>query len=133
MAKVRVGVLCRLLGIVAALVLALPTVAHGVRGGLAALAPPALSATAPAGPRTSQPAVTAHEHPDSVAVHCQQRHGGRSAATVSAPMPLSTPLSTSCPVRTVGGLTVTGPQTGRQAVPLSRSGELPVRHRSFRC
>ncbi|TJZ42717.1 hypothetical protein FCH28_32955 [Streptomyces piniterrae] len=140
MAKVRADRLGRLLLIVATIVLALPTVLHGVRGGVAALTPPALAADSPGhhwepppGQRAGHPTFSTDGHPDAAAVHCQQRHGGRSPATASAPVPLSTPLSTSAPVRAVGGRAVSAPLTGRQAVPLSRSGELPVHHSVFRC
>ncbi|MFH8571872.1 hypothetical protein [Streptomyces sp. NPDC017993] len=132
MAKVRVGILCRLLAILAAVVLALPALAEGAYGKAVAAAAPAFAATA-ATPRAAQLAVDAAEHQETGADRCQSRRGGRSAATVSAPAPLSTPLSTATPVRPVSGLAVTVPLTGRQAVPLSRSGELPVRHRAFRC
>ncbi|MFJ6748469.1 hypothetical protein ACIQNI_09785 [Streptomyces sp. NPDC091266] len=130
MAKIRVGALCRFLLIVAAVVLALP----------AAAALPALVERAPAygtaGPAASSDvpqALDATDHPESAADRCQPRRGGRSAPAASAPTPLSTPLSTACSVRPVGGSAVTVPLAARQAVPLSRSGELPVRYGVFRC
>ncbi|MFG2893751.1 hypothetical protein [Streptomyces sp. NPDC048248] len=132
MAKVRVGVLCRLLAILAAVVMALPALADGTYGGVAAAAAPAFAASATA-PRAAQLAVDAVEHQETGADRCQPRRGGRSTATVPIPAPLSTPLSTTTPVHPVSGLAVTVPLTGRQAVPLSRSGELPVQHRAFRC
>ncbi|UQA93895.1 hypothetical protein [Streptomyces halobius] len=140
MAKIQVGVFCRLVALAAAVILGLPTVVHGVRGGFSALTPSAFAAvgTSPAchwetapGQRVGHPARAADEHHGTV--HCRPRHGGRALATVSVPGPLSTPLSTSAPVPEVGGLAVTAPLTGRQAVPLSRSGELPVHHSVFRC
>ncbi|AJT65288.3 hypothetical protein T261_3623 [Streptomyces lydicus] len=79
-------------------------------------------------------ALDLHEHhPQAGPDRCRPRRGGRSAAAVSVPPPLSTPLSTACPVRDTDGPPGSVPLTGQRAVPLSRSGELPVQHRVFRC
>lgn len=133
MAKIRVGGLGRLLLIVVAVVLALPTFIDGAYGEGAATAPGRNNA---AGTGTSGIAPTASddsEHPDSATDRCQPRRSGRSTATVAAPAPPGTPVSTVEPVRPEGGRGVTAALTGRQAVPLSRSGELPVQHGVFRC
>ncbi|MFI2190247.1 hypothetical protein [Streptomyces sioyaensis] len=144
MAKTRVGRIGRLLLIVVALVLALPAVAGGAYGE-------SVSATAKSAARSDSPdsdspdsdsgdspddvqwASKTSEHPESGADRCRTRHGGRSTATVSAPHPPRTTVSSAGPVRTESGLSVTVPLTGRRAVPLSRSGELPVRHLVIRC
>ncbi|REK85661.1 hypothetical protein DY245_36750 [Streptomyces inhibens] len=141
MAKIRVGRLGRLLLIVVAVVLALPTATEGVYGEIAAAAR-ATNRAAGAGTGTGSGTGSSgvapvasddSEHPESGADRCQPRRGGGSTATVTAPTPPGTTVSTAGPVRTEGGLRVTVPLTGRQAVPLSRSGELPVHHRVFRC
>ncbi|MFI1161784.1 hypothetical protein [Streptomyces sioyaensis] len=146
MAKTRVGRIGRLLLIVVALVLALPAIAGGAYGE-------SVSATSRSAARSDSPdsdspdsdsrdsdsrddtqwASDTSEHPASGADRCRTRHGGRSTATVSAPHPPRTTVSSAGPVRTEGGLSVTVPLTGRRAVPLSRSGELPVRHLVIRC
>ncbi|UKY51956.1 hypothetical protein [Streptomyces inhibens] len=139
MAKIRVGRLGRLLLIVVAVVLALPTATEGVYGEIAAAAAAMNRASGTGtGSGTGSSGVApmasdASEHPESGADRCQPRRGGGSTATVTAPTPPGTTVSTAGPVRTEGGLRVTVPLTGRQAVPLSRSGELPVHHRVFRC
>ncbi|MEU9121157.1 hypothetical protein AB0C96_15105 [Streptomyces sp. NPDC048506] len=134
MAKIRVGRLGRLLLIVVAVVLALPLVANGAYGERAAAAP-ARSGTAGAGsPDTAPTASDAAEHPEKATDRCQPRRSGRSTATVAVPTPSGTPVSTAQRVRTEAGPAgINAALTGRQAVPLSRSGELPVHHLVFRC
>ncbi|MEU7434385.1 hypothetical protein AB0B07_26665 [Streptomyces sioyaensis] len=146
MAKTRAGRIGRLLLIVVALVLALPAIAGGAYGE-------SVSATAKSTARSASPdsdspdsespdgdspddvqwASKTSEHPESGTDRCRTRHGGRSTATVSAPHPPRTTVSSAGPVRTESGLSVTVPLTGRRAVPLSRSGELPVQHLVIRC
>ncbi|MFE0629818.1 hypothetical protein ACFW3D_22990 [Streptomyces sp. NPDC058864] len=59
--------------------------------------------------------------------------------TVSVPAPASAPRGSAGTDETVPvedaqvSAAVTAPRTARQAVPLSRSGELPVAHGAFRC
>lgn len=59
--------------------------------------------------------------------------------TVSVPAPASAPRGATGTDETVPvddaqvSAAVTAPRTARQAVPLSRSGELPVAHGAFRC
>ncbi|MCF3178104.1 hypothetical protein IPZ61_32965 [Streptomyces sioyaensis] len=146
MAKTRAGRIGRLLLIVVALVLALPAIAGGAYGE--SVSATAKSAARSASPDSDSPdsdspdgdspddvqwASKSSEHPESGADRCRTRHGGRSTATVSAPHPPRTTVSSAGPVRTESGLSVTVPLTGRRAVPLSRSGELPVRHLVIRC
>ncbi|MFI0908477.1 hypothetical protein ACH4TE_33935 [Streptomyces sioyaensis] len=136
MAKTRAGRIGRLLLIVVALVLALPAVAGGAYGesGSATANSAARSASPDSdSPDDAQWASDTSEHPESGADRCRTRHGGRSTTTVSAPHPPRTTVSSAGPVRTGSGLSVTVPLTGRRAVPLSRSGELPVRHLVIRC
>jgi len=151
MAKTRAGRICRLLLIVVALVLALPAVAGGAYGESVSAAaknaarsgPPDSDSPASDSPASDsrdsgspddvQWASKTSEHPESGADRCRGRHGGRSTATVSAPHPPRTTVSSAGPVRTESGLSVTVPLTGRRAVPLSRSGELPVQHLVIRC
>ncbi|MEJ8649784.1 hypothetical protein WKI65_17235 [Streptomyces sp. MS1.AVA.3] len=133
MAKIRVGGLGRFLLIVVAVVLALPALAEGAYGQSPAAAPATNGATRAGSAGTTTMASDTSEHPESGSDRCPPRRGGRSTATVSAPTPPVTTVSTAGPVRTDGGLRVTVPLTGRQAVPLSRSGELPVHHLVFRC
>ncbi|MGW7492011.1 hypothetical protein [Streptomyces sp. NPDC054786] len=133
MAKTRVGGLGRLLLIVMAVVLALPALAEGAYGESASAARAANGAVRPGSAGTASLASDTSEHPESGGDRCQPRRCGRSTATVSAPTPPVTTVSTTGPVHTGGGLSVTVPLTGRQAVPLSRSGELPVHHLVFRC
>ncbi|TXC95529.1 hypothetical protein [Streptomyces sp. ISID311] len=146
MAKTRAGRIGRLLLIVVALVLALPAIAGGAYGeSVSATAKSAARSASPdsASPDSDSPdgdspddvqwASKTSEHPESGADRCRTRHGGRSTATVSAPHPPRTTVSSAGPVRTESGLSVTVPLTGRRAVPLSRSGELPVRHLVIRC
>ncbi|MFG2831604.1 hypothetical protein ACGFWI_29730 [Streptomyces sp. NPDC048434] len=133
MAKTRVGGLGRLLLIVMAVVLALPTLAEGAYGESASAAPAANGAVRPGPAGTAPLASDTSEHPEPGGDRCQPRRGGRSTAMVSAPRPPVTTVSTTGPVHTECGLRVTVPLTGRQAVPLSRSGELPVHHLVFRC
>ncbi|SOE11980.1 hypothetical protein SAMN06272775_2969 [Streptomyces sp. 2323.1] len=146
MAKTRAGRIGRLLLIVVALVLALPAIAGGAYGeSVSATAKSAAHSASPgsASPDSDSPdgdspddvqwASKTSEHPESGADRCRTRHGGRSTATVSAPHPPRTTVSSAGPVRTESGLSVTVPLTGRRAVPLSRSGELPVRHLVIRC
>lgn len=134
MAKIRVRGLGRLLLIVMAVLLALPMGAEGVYGERTAAAP----ATSPAG-RTGAPGPTpwasdpSSEEPESGSDRCPPRRDGRSTAAVSAPTPPLTTVSTAAPARSGGALRLTAPLTGRQAVPVSRSGELPVQHAVFRC
>ncbi|QTZ93381.1 hypothetical protein [Streptomyces auratus] len=151
MAKTRAGRIGRLLLIVVALVLALPAIAGGAYGE--SVSATTKSATRSASPDSDSPdgaspdgaspdgaspddvqwASKTSEHPESGADRCRTRHGGRSTATVSAPHPPRTTVSSAGPVRTESGLSVTVPLTGRRAVPLSRSGELPVQHLVIRC
>ncbi|MEU5546513.1 hypothetical protein AB0G85_29575 [Streptomyces sioyaensis] len=141
MAKTRAGRIGRLLLIVVALVLALPAIAGGAYGE--SVSATAKSAARSASPDSDSPdggspddvqwASKTSEHPESGADRCRTRHGGRSTATVSAPHPPRTTVSSAGPVRTESGLSVTVPLTGRRAVPLSRSGELPVQHLVIRC
>ncbi|MFD5735388.1 hypothetical protein ACFWIY_21545 [Streptomyces sioyaensis] len=146
MAKTRAGRIGRLLLIVVALVLALPAIAGGAYGE--SVSATAKSTTRSASPDSDSPdgaspdgaspddvqwASKTSEHPESGADRCRTRHGGRSTATVSAPHPPRTTVSSAGPVRTESGLSVTVPLTGRRAVPLSRSGELPVQHLVIRC
>ncbi|PBC84165.1 hypothetical protein SAMN05428945_1211 [Streptomyces sp. 2224.1] len=137
MAKIRVRGLGRLLLIVVTVVLALSLGAEAVYGEHASAAPAMNGAgrTAPSGtdPRASD--TSASEHPESGSDRCPPRRDGRSAASVSAPTPPVTTVSTAGRGRdrTEGGLGLTAPLTGRQAVPLTRSGELPLQHAVFRC
>lgn len=151
MAKTRAGRIGRLLLIVVALVLALPAIAGGAYGE--SVSATAKSAARSASPDSDSPdsdspdsvspdgdspddvqwASKTSEHPESGTDRCRTRHGGRSTATVSAPHPPRTTVSSAGPVRTESGLSVTVPLTGRRAVPLSRSGELPVQHLVIRC
>ncbi|MFH8685131.1 hypothetical protein [Streptomyces lydicus] len=134
MAAIQVRGLGRLLLLVVALVLALPLVAGGAYGERAAAPPVGKGATGAESPGSAAPVASDPSgHPEAAGDRCQPRRGGRSAATLCAPAPPGTPVSTAGPVRTEGGLRATAPLTGRQAVPLSRSGELPVRHLVFRC
>ncbi|MFE7546279.1 hypothetical protein [Streptomyces platensis] len=133
MAKIRVRGLGRLLLIVMAVLLALPMGAEGVYGEPAAAAP----ATSGAG-RTGPPGPTpwasdSSENPESGSDRCPPRRDGRSTASVSAPTPPLTTVSTAAPARTGGALRLTAPLTGRRAVPVSSSGELPLQHAVFRC
>ncbi|MFE6742135.1 hypothetical protein [Streptomyces tubercidicus] len=130
MTTLRVHGFGRLLLIVMAVLLALPMGAEGVYGAPAAAAP-ITGRTAPPAPTSSvsDPA----ENPESGSDRCPPRRDGRSSAAVSAPTPPLTTVSTAAPVRTGGGLPLTAPLTGRRAVPVSRSGELPVQHLVFRC
>ncbi|MGW7576764.1 hypothetical protein [Streptomyces sp. NPDC054765] len=140
MAKIRVGGLGRLLLIVVAvalalpaLALALPALAEGAYGRSPAATPATNSATQGGSPGTALRASDTSEHPEYGVDRCRLRHGRRSVATVSAPTPRGTTVSAAGPVRTGDGLSATVALTGRQAVPLSRSGELPVLHLVFRC
>lgn len=136
MAKTRAGRIGRLLLIVVALVLALPAIAGGAYGeSVSATAKSAARSDSPDSdsPDDAQWASDTSEHPASGADRCGTRHGGRSTATVSAPHPPRTTVSSAGPVRTESGLSVTVALTGRRAVPLSRSGDLPVRHLVIRC
>ncbi|WP_310728739.1 hypothetical protein [Streptomyces sp. N2A] len=73
-------------------------------------------------------------HPHAAREGCPARRGGRSTGSLCAPAPSGKAVSTAAPVWTVqGGSAISAPLTGRQAVPLSRSGELPVHHLVFRC
>lgn len=73
-------------------------------------------------------------HPHAAREGCPARRGGRSTGSLCAPVPSGKAVSTAAPVGTVqGGSAISAPLTGRQAVPLSRSGELPVHHLVFRC
>ncbi|MEU5214353.1 hypothetical protein [Streptomyces sp. NPDC020742] len=130
MATIRVGGLGRLLLILLAVVLALPLCADGAYGARRT------AASSSAGPRSTDAAPVASEgseHPEVAAHRCPPRRSGRSAATLCAPTPPGTPVSTSEPERTEAGVGIAAPLTGRQAVPVSRSGELPVHHGVFRC
>ncbi|MFF8788466.1 hypothetical protein [Streptomyces sp. NPDC015125] len=137
MAKIRVRGLGRLLLIVVTVVLALSLGADAVYGEHAAAAPVTSGAgrTAPSG--TDPRASDTSENPESGSDRCPPRRDGRSTASVSAPMPPVTTVSTAGRGRgrgrTEGGLSLTAPLTGRQAVPLTRSGELPLQHAVFRC
>ncbi|MFD5399398.1 hypothetical protein ACFWJW_34980 [Streptomyces sp. NPDC127097] len=133
MAKIRVRGLGRLLLIVMAVLLALPLGAEGVYGERATAAPVTSGAgrTGPAGPTPW--ASDSSENPESGSDRCPPRRDGRSTAAVSAPAPPLTTVSTAAPARTGGALRLTAPLTGRQAVPVSSSGELPVQHAVFRC
>ncbi|AZS73435.1 hypothetical protein DDE74_23005 [Streptomyces lydicus] len=135
MAKIRVRGLGRLLLIVMAVLLALPLGADGVYGERATAAPASTGAGRTGSPGTapwaSDPAET--ENPESGSDRCPPRRDGRSTASLSAPTPPVTTVSTTAPARTGGGLHLTAPLTGRRAVPVSRSGELPLQHLVFRC
>ncbi|MCF3148475.1 hypothetical protein [Streptomyces platensis] len=133
MAKIRVRGLGRLLLIVMAVLLALPMDAEGVYGERTPAAPASSGAgrTGPAGPTPW--ASDSSENPESGSDRCPPRRDGRSTASVSAPTPPLTTVSTAAPARTGGRLHLTAPLTGRRAVPVSRSGELPVQHAVFRC
>ncbi|MEU8787324.1 hypothetical protein [Streptomyces sp. NPDC048637] len=134
MAKIRVHGLGRLLLIVMAVLLALPMGADGVYGESATAAPASNGAGRTGSPGTVPWASDPAENPESGSDRCPPRRDGRSSASVSAPTPPGTTVSTAArPVRTGGGLHLTAPLTGRRAVPLSRSGELPVQHLVFRC
>ncbi|MCZ1008244.1 hypothetical protein [Streptomyces lydicus] len=137
MAKIRVRGLGRLLLIVVTVVLALSLGAEAVYGEHAPAAPATNGAgrTAPSGtdPRASD--TSASEHPESGSDRCPPRRDGRSTSSVTAPTPPVTAVSTAGRGRegTGGGLRLTVPLTGRQAVPLMRSGELALQHAVFRC
>ncbi|GAU71653.1 hypothetical protein SSP35_70_00030 [Streptomyces sp. NBRC 110611] len=148
MAKVRVDGLGRLLLIVVSVVLALPTVAGGAYEEHAAAVPARTSAIgagprdpAPTGSRDPAPmAADAPDHPKYSADRGHPRHSSghprrssRASVAYAAHGRSVTPVSTAEPVWTDGGTGITAPLTGRQAVPLSRSGELPVHHGVFRC
>ncbi|WP_411145728.1 hypothetical protein [Streptomyces sp. x-80] len=134
MAKVRAGRVGRLLLIIAAVVLALSSVGGGGRERAAAAALlPEIAADGRVTPRTAQFARDSAEHPEPGVDRCRARRGGRFTAAAGAPSPPAAQPATAGPARTAGGPTVTGPLTGRRAVPLSRSGELPVRHGVVRC
>ncbi|MFG2225923.1 hypothetical protein [Streptomyces sp. NPDC048644] len=132
----RTAALVRLLLVAIALILSVPAAPPGTYGASAArlVAPVAANLPGPSGtsaPRTSAVARDAEE--ESVGERIQPRRSGRSVAAPSAPTPHSVPLPSSAPVRTAGGLALTASLTARHAVPLARSGELPVRHGVFRC
>ncbi|WP_189100545.1 hypothetical protein [Streptomyces kronopolitis] len=131
MAKTRAGRLGRLLLLVVALVLALPAAA----GGAYAASGPATAKSAARGaaPYDAPWASDTDDHQESGADRCRTRHGGRSTAAVSVPVPPRTTASQAGPLRAEGGLNRTAALTGRRAVPVARSGELPVRHLVFRC
>lgn len=136
MAKIRVRGLGRLLLIVVTVVLALSLGTDAVYGEHAPAAAPATigaGRTAPSGtePRASDSSTA--ESPESGSDRCPTRREGRSTASVTAPTPPVTTVSTADRGRTEGGLRLTAPLTGRQAVPLTRSGELPLQHAVFRC
>ncbi|MFF4607670.1 hypothetical protein ACFY12_33645 [Streptomyces sp. NPDC001339] len=152
MAKIRVDGLGRLLLIVVAVVLALPTVAGGTYEESAAAVPAragSVGAGTGTGPGDPAPmgspdpapmAADAPDHPKYSADRGHPRHSsghprrnGRSSVACAAQGRSVTPVSTAEPVRTNGGTGITAALTGRQAVPLSRSGELPVHHGVFRC
>ncbi|MFG2290545.1 hypothetical protein ACGFOU_31255 [Streptomyces sp. NPDC048595] len=133
MAKIQVGRFVRLLLILMAVVLALPTAADGAFGTDAAAAPARHSASGAGSASTAPVASDPSEDGEAALGRCLPRRGGRAAATVCVPAPPGTAVSTDAPVRTEGGLRLAAPLTGRQAVPVSRSGELPVHHLVFRC
>ncbi|MFI7101688.1 hypothetical protein ACIBK8_20240 [Streptomyces sp. NPDC050161] len=133
----RTAALVRLLLVAIAFLLSVPAAPPGTYGASAArpVAPVAANLPGPSGisaPRTSAVAHDAEEE-ESVGERIQPRRSGRSVAAPSAPTPHSVPLPSSAPVRTAGGLALTAPLTARHAVPLTRSGELPVQHGVFRC
>ncbi|MFE1173502.1 hypothetical protein [Streptomyces sp. NPDC058773] len=133
MAKIRVHGFGRLLLIVMAVLLALPMGADGVYGERAT-ATTALNAAGRTGPPGPAPSASdPSENPESGGDRCPPRRDGRSTAAVSAPTPPVSTVSTGAPVRTGSRLPLAAPLTGRQAVPVSRSGELPVHHGVFRC
>lgn len=123
MAKIRVRGLGRLLLIVVTVVLALSLGAEAVYGEHPPVAPATNGAgrTAPSGtdPRASDTSTS--ENPESGGDRCPPRRDGRSTASVSAPTPPATTVSTAGRGRgrgrTEGGLRLTAPLTGRQAVP----------------
>ncbi|MFF3542162.1 hypothetical protein [Streptomyces platensis] len=133
MAKIRVRGPGRLLLIVMAVLLALPMGAEGVYGERTAAAPATngVGRTGPPGPTPW--ASDSSENPESGSDRCPPRRDGRSTASVSAPTPPLTTVSTAAPARTGDGLHLAAPLTGRRAVPVSRSGELPLQHAVFRC
>ncbi|MCX5451438.1 hypothetical protein [Streptomyces nigrescens] len=133
MAKIRVRGLGRLLLIVMAVLLALPMGADGVYGERATAAPASTGAGRTGSPGTAPWASDPAENEESGSDRCPPRRDGRSTASVSAPTPPFTTVSTTAPVRTEGVPRLTAPLTGRRAVPVSRSGELPVQHLVFRC
>ncbi|MGY5129546.1 hypothetical protein [Streptomyces nigrescens] len=133
MAKIRVRGLGRLLLIVMAVLLALPMGAEGVYGERATAAPVSNGAGRTGSPGPAPWASDPAEDPESGSDRCPPRRDGRSSASVSAPTPPVSTVSTAAPARTEGGLHLTVPLTGRRAVPVSRSGELPVQHLVFRC
>ncbi|MDX3228196.1 hypothetical protein [Streptomyces sp. ME19-01-6] len=83
----------------------------------------------------SRPAVkvTASSHDDAGADDCQGLRGAR--APLTAPTPTGKPgCVCGCDAgRLEPRTTAVAPLTGRQAVPVSRSGELPVSLQIFRC
>ncbi|MFI9051868.1 hypothetical protein [Streptomyces sp. NPDC053427] len=130
----------RFLLVVAALVAVVLVLPVGAWGGYgeayearAAAARTAAGGSGPGAAAATPATPDSHDPPEAAADRYRPRRGGRSAAAVSAPPPLSTPLSTASPVRHPDGLPGSVPLTGRQAVPLSRSSELPVQHHVFRC
>ncbi|MFG2529058.1 hypothetical protein [Streptomyces sp. NPDC048516] len=135
MAKIRVRGLGRLLLIVVTVVLALSLGTDAVYGEHAPAAPAAngVGRTAPSGTEPRASDTSTAENPESGSDRCPPRRDGRSTASVAAPTPPVTTVSTAGRGRTGGGLRLTVPLTGRQAVPLTRSGELPLRHAVFRC
>lgn len=133
MAKIQVGRFGRLLLILMAVVLALPIAVDGAYEDHVAAGPARNSASGAGSPGAAALASDASEDPETAAGRCPPRRGGRSTATVCAPAPPGTPVSTAGRARTEGGLAVAASLTGRQARPVSRSGELPVHHLVFRC
>ncbi|GAU68968.1 hypothetical protein SSP35_09_02130 [Streptomyces sp. NBRC 110611] len=144
MAKIRIGGLGQLLLIVVAAVLTL-TVADGAYGERAAptsarggagsrSAAPVARTTAPvAAPMASgasDDAESTSDDTESTSDPCPVRRCSRSTAE---PARSGTLVSAAEWAEADSGPGITAPLTGRQAVPLSRSGELPVRHGVFRC
>ncbi|MFH8408041.1 hypothetical protein ACH4FX_25065 [Streptomyces sp. NPDC018019] len=93
--------------------------AAGVRGALDAVAPYAYEEGGPA---------------DSVAERCPTGRAARSTTGVPAFHPGDQTRCASDPtVPPAAGPSPTAPVTGHRAMPLTRSGQLPISHRVFRC
>ncbi|MFG2139179.1 hypothetical protein [Streptomyces sp. NPDC048650] len=136
MASSRTHRLGRFLWVVVAVLLLIPAVAgaaYGETSGGSAGAARAATGPGAGAPAAATPPLEADDDPETATHRGRPRRGGRPATAVSAPAPASTPPSPACPVRDAAGTPGSGPSTGRQTVPLSRSGELPVRHLVFRC
>ncbi|GAU71641.1 hypothetical protein SSP35_65_00020 [Streptomyces sp. NBRC 110611] len=133
MAKIRIGGFCWLLLIVVAAILALPIVADGAYGERTAAAPAPRSGTpvtAPMVSSASDDTESTSDDTESASDHCPVRRCGRTTVEPARSGPL---MSTTEQAWTDSGPGITAPLTQREAVPLSKSGELPVQHGVFRC